>query len=235
MEIPYTHSGCTTSAIAIDKELTKAVLVPAGVRMPKGKMVDSASLYEGDPMPRPYVLKPVNEGSSVGVAIVTESGNHGHPISQKAEGPWLHFDRLLAEPFIRGRELTVAVLGDEALCVTELKPKAGFYDFDAKYTDGLTEHVCPAEVPDRIAQAMMAMALKAHRALGCKGASRSDFRWDDDQGEEGIYLLEVNTQPGMTPLSLVPEQARQRGIGYGELVERIVADALDDAKERAKK
>ena len=235
MEIPYTHSGCTTSAIAIDKELTKAVLVPAGVRMPKGKMVDSASLYEGDPMPRPYVLKPVNEGSSVGVAIVTESGNHGHPISQKAEGPWLHFDRLLAEPFIRGRELTVAVLGDEALCVTELKPKAGFYDFDAKYTDGLTEHVCPAEVPDRVAQAMMAMALKAHRALGCKGASRSDFRWDDDQGEEGIYLLEVNTQPGMTPLSLVPEQARQRGIGYGELVERIVADALDDAKERAKK
>ena len=235
MEIPYTHSGCTTSAIAIDKELTKAVLVPAGVRMPKGKMVDSASLYEGDPMPRPYVLKPVNEGSSVGVAIVTESGNHGHPISQKAEGPWLHFDRLLAEPFIRGRELTVAVLGDEALCVTELKPKAGFYDFDAKYTDGLTEHVCPAEVPDRVAQAMMAMALKAHRALGCKGASRSDFRWDDDQGEEGIYLLEVNTQPGMTPLSLVPEQARQRGIGYGELVERIVADALDDARERAKK
>ncbi|HEX2624087.1 MAG TPA: D-alanine--D-alanine ligase [Sphingomicrobium sp.] len=226
MEIPYTHSGCTTSAIAIDKELTKAVLVPAGVRMPKGKMVDSTSLYEGDPMPRPYVLKPVNEGSSVGVAIVTEGGNHGHPISQKAEGPWKHFDRLLAEPFIRGRELTVAVLGDEALCVTELKPKAGFYDFDAKYTDGLTEHVCPADVPPRIAETMMAMALKAHRALGCQGASRSDFRWDDEQGEAGVYLLEVNTQPGMTPLSLVPEQARQKGISYGELVERIIADAL---------
>jgi len=226
MEIPYTHSGCTTSAIAIDKELTKAVLVPAGVRMPKGKMVDSTSLYEGDPMPRPYVLKPVNEGSSVGVAIVTEGGNHGHPISQKAEGPWRHFDRLLAEPFIRGRELTVAVLGEEALCVTELKPKAGFYDFDAKYTDGLTEHVCPADVPLRIAETMMAMALKAHRALGCQGASRSDFRWDDEQGEAGVYLLEVNTQPGMTPLSLVPEQARQKGISYGELVERIIADAL---------
>lgn len=226
MGIPYTHSGVVTSAIAIDKELTKAVLVPHGIRMPKGKMVDSESLYEGDPLPRPYVLKPVNEGSSVGVAIVTEEGNYGHPISAKAEGPWRHFDRLLAEPFIRGRELTVAVLGEEALCVTELKPKVGFYDFDAKYTDGMTEHVCPADVPPTVADAMLAMAARAHRFLGCKGASRSDFRWDDSLGEEGIYLLEVNTQPGMTPLSLVPEQARQRGIEYGELVERIIAEAL---------
>ena len=227
MGIPYTHSGCTTSAIAIDKELTKAVLVPHGVRMPKGKMVTSASLYEGDPMPRPYVLKPVNEGSSVGVAIVTDDSNYGFPISARAEGPWLHFERLLAEPFIRGRELTVAVLGGEPLCVTELKPKAGFYDFDAKYTDGMTEHVCPAEVPANIAQAMMDMAAEAHRALDCKGASRSDFRWDDERGEAGIYLLEINTQPGMTPLSLVPEQARNKGIEYGELVERLIAEALD--------
>ena len=226
MQIPYTHSGTTTSAIAIDKELTKAVLVPGGVRMPKGKMVDSKALYEGDPMARPYVLKPVNEGSSVGVAIVTDSSNYGHPISARAEGPWQHFDRLLAEPFIRGRELTVAVLGDEALCVTELKPKAGFYDFDAKYTDGMTEHVCPADVPPAIAEAMLAMALRAHRLLGCKGASRSDFRWDDELGEAGLYLLEINTQPGMTPLSLVPEQAKQKGISYGELVERIIAEAL---------
>ena len=226
MQIPYTHSGCTTSAIAIDKELTKAVLVPHGVRMPKGKMVTSKSLFEGDPMPRPYVLKPVNEGSSVGVAIVTDDSNYGFPISARAEGPWLHFERLLAEPFIRGRELTVAVLGGEPLCVTELKPKAGFYDFDAKYTDGMTEHVCPAEVPAGIAQAMMDMAAEAHRTLNCKGASRSDFRWDDERGEAGIYLLEINTQPGMTPLSLVPEQAREKGISYGELVERLIADAL---------
>ncbi|MCY7271058.1 MAG: D-alanine--D-alanine ligase [Sphingomonas bacterium] len=228
MQIPYTHSGCTTSAIAIDKELTKAVLVPHGIRMPTGKMVDSASLYEGDPMARPYVLKPVNEGSSVGVAIVTDDSNYGHPISAKAVGPWQQFERLLAEPFIRGRELTVAVLIDEAMCVTELKPKAGFYDFDAKYTDGLTEHVCPAEVPTAIAKAMLDMALAAHRLLGCKGASRSDFRWDDELGEAGIYLLEINTQPGMTPLSLVPEQARQRGIDYGDLVERLIADALGE-------
>jgi D-alanine-D-alanine ligase len=233
MQIPYTHSGLETSVIAIDKELTKMVLVPGGVRMPKGKMVDSKALFEGDPMARPYVLKPVNEGSSVGVAIVTDGCNYGHPISARAEGPWLHFERLLAEPFIRGRELTVAVLGDEALCVTELKPNAGFYDFDAKYTDGMTEHVCPAEVPAAIADAMMAMALRAHRLLGCKGASRSDFRWDDELGEAGIFLLEVNTQPGMTPLSLVPEQARQKGIAYGELVERIIAEALAGATSGA--
>ena len=226
MGLRYTHSGLTTSAIAIDKELTKLVLVPHGIRMPAGTMVDSATLYQRDPMPRPYVLKPVNEGSSVGVAIVTEQGNYGTPIGRDVEGPWQHFNRLLAEPFIKGRELTVAVLGGEALAVTELKPKAGFYDYDAKYTDGLTTHVCPAEVPAAIAQAMMDTAARAHRLLGCKGASRSDFRWDDEQGEAGLYLLEVNTQPGMTPLSLVPELGRLKGIDYGDLVERLIAEAL---------
>jgi len=226
MQIAYTHSGLETSVIAIDKELTKMVLTPHGIRMPAGRIVESESLYEGDPLPRPYVLKPVNEGSSVGVAIVREGGNHGDPISRGTEGPWLHFERLLAEPFIRGRELTVAILDDEALAVTELRPKSGFYDYDAKYTDGLTEHVCPAEIPAEIAEATLAMALKAHRILGCKGASRADFRWDDEKGEAGLYLLEVNTQPGMTPLSLVPEQARARGIDYAELVERIVEAAL---------
>jgi D-alanine-D-alanine ligase len=226
MDIPYTHSGVTTSAVAIDKELTKSVLVPHGVRMPRGMMVNSQSLYDADPMPRPYVLKPINEGSSVGVAIVTEDGNHGRPIGRDVPGPWREFDRLLAEPFIRGRELTVAVLADEALAVTELKPKGEFYDFAAKYTDGVTEHVCPAQVPHEIAHSMMDMALRAHRLLGCRGASRSDIRWDDQQGEAGIYLLEVNTQPGMTPLSLVPEQAKHKGITYGELVERLIAEAL---------
>ena len=226
MQVPYTHSGLETSVVAIDKELTKKVLVPAGIRMPDGKIVESESLYREDPMARPYVLKPVNEGSSVGVAIVTDSGNYGNPIGRDVKGPWQEFDHLLAEPFIKGHELTVAVLGDEALAVTELKPKAGFYDYDAKYTDGLTVHVCPAEVPDDIARAMMDMAAKAHCLLGCKGASRSDFRWDDEKGVEGLYLLEVNTQPGMTPLSLVPEQAKYRGISYADLVERIVAEAL---------
>jgi len=226
MGLKYTHSGLETSVIAIDKELTKLVLVPHGIRMPEGRIVESESLFREDPISRPYVVKPVNEGSSVGVAIVTDDGNYGSPIGREVEGPWRHFDRLLAEPFIRGRELTVAILGDQALGVTELKPVAGFYDYDAKYTEGLTEHVCPAEVPEEIAQSMMDMALKAHRLLGCRGASRSDFRWDDERGEAGVYLLEVNTQPGMTPLSLVPEQAKQRGISYAGLVETLIAEAL---------
>jgi D-alanine-D-alanine ligase len=226
MGIKYTHSGLETSVIAIDKELTKMVLVPHGIRMPAGKVVSSESLYQEDPIARPYVLKPVNEGSSVGVAIVTAEGNYGNPIGRDVEGPWHHFPELLAEPFIKGRELTVAVLSGEALAVTELKPKAGFYDYDAKYTDGLTQHVCPAEVPHEIAAAMMDTAARAHRLLNCKGASRSDFRWDDELGEAGIYLLEINTQPGMTPLSLVPEQAKLKGVSYGELVERLIEEAL---------
>lgn len=226
MGVKYTHSGLATSVIAIDKELTKLLLVPHGIRMPAGTVVDSETLFAGDPIARPYVLKPVNEGSSVGVAIVTAEGNTGNPIGRDVEGPWLHFERLLAEPFIKGRELTVAVMGGEALAVTELKPTAGFYDYDAKYTDGLTVHVCPAEVPAEIAGAMLDMAARAHRLLGCKGASRSDFRWDEEQGEAGLYLLEVNTQPGMTPLSLVPEQAKLKGVSYGELVERLIAEAI---------
>ena len=144
MGIPYTHSGLVTSVIAIDKELTKQALVPHGIPMPGGRIVASEELYEGDPLARPYVLKPVNEGSSVGVAIVTDESNYGNPIRRDATGPWQEFERLLAEPYIRGRELTAAVLGDRALLVTELVPKSGFYDFDAKYTDGMTEHVCPA-------------------------------------------------------------------------------------------
>lgn len=226
MGVKYTHSGLATSVIAIDKQLTKQALVPHGIPMPGGLMVESATLFERDPLPRPYVVKPVNEGSSVGVAIVTEQSNYGSPIGRDVEGPWQHFTELLAEPYIRGRELTTAVLGDEALLVTELRPKSGFYDFDSKYTDGLTEHICPADIPEEIADQCKAIALRAHQLLGCKGTSRSDFRWDDTQGVEGLFLLEVNTQPGMTPLSLVPEQAAQLGIDYAELVERIVEEAL---------
>ena len=226
MDIPYTHSGLVTSVIAIDKELTKHALVPHGIPMPGGRIVRSEELYRGDPLARPYVLKPVNEGSSVGVAIVTADGNHGNPISREATGPWQQFESLLAEPYIRGRELTAAVLGDRALLVTELVPKSGFYDFDAKYTDGMTEHVCPAQIPPEIEQLCLDYALRAHRILGCRGTSRSDFRWDDEQGAEGLFLLETNTQPGMTPLSLVPEQARHCGIDYAELVEIVIEDAL---------
>jgi D-alanine-D-alanine ligase len=230
MGLPYTHSGLQTSVIAIDKELTKHALVPHGIPMPGGRIVRSEELYQSDPLVRPYVLKPVNEGSSVGVAIVTDASNYGNPIRRDAEGPWQRFESLLAEPYIRGRELTAAVLGDRALLVTELVPKSGFYDFDAKYTDGMTEHVCPAQIPPEIEKLCLDYALKAHRLLGCRGTSRSDFRWDDEQGAEGLFLLETNTQPGMTPLSLVPEQAKHCGIDYAELVEIIVAEALDYAR-----
>lgn len=226
MQIPYTHSGLETSAVAIDKALTKQVLMPHGIPMPGGEIVASESLLVSDPMPRPYVLKPVNEGSSVGVAIITEEGNYGSPIGYDTAGPWQEFESLLAEPFIRGRELTTAVIGSEAMGVTELVPKSGFYDYDAKYTDGMTEHICPADVPAEIAERCKEIALLAHRLLGCRGTSRSDYRWDDSKGVDGLYLLEVNTQPGMTPLSLVPEQAKQQGMSYEELVQRIVEEAL---------
>jgi D-alanine-D-alanine ligase len=230
MGVPYTHSGLATSVIAIDKELTKNALVPHGVPMPGGRIVDSEALYEKDPLARPYVLKPVNEGSSVGVAIVTDESNYGNPIRRDVTGPWQEFSQLLAEPYIRGRELTVAVLdeagGPRALAVTELVPKSGFYDFDAKYTEGLTEHVCPAQLPERIAELCLAYAVQAHKLLGCRGCSRTDFRWDDEQGEAGLFVLETNTQPGMTPLSLVPEQAKYCGMSYEDLVEALVNEAL---------
>ena len=230
MGIPYTHSGLATSVIAIDKQLTKQALVPHGIPMPGGRIVDVEELHERDPLPRPYVLKPVNEGSSVGVAIVTADSNVGNPISREAKGPWQEFDRLLAEPFIKGRELTTAVIdsasGPRALGVTELVIDNGFYDYEHKYTEGRTQHVCPAKIPPEIAALCEQYALKAHEVLGCHGTSRTDFRWDDEQGEDGLFVLETNTQPGMTPLSLVPEQARAVGIGYAELVELIVMEAI---------
>ncbi len=230
MGIAYTHSGLATSVIAIDKQLTKQALTPHGIPMPGGRIVPCAELFERDPLPRPYVLKPVNEGSSVGVAIVTEGSNIGNPIARDAAGPWQEFDELLAEPFIKGRELTTAVIdgagGPRALGVTELIIETGFYDYEHKYTEGRTQHVCPAKIPPEIAALCEHYAIKAHEVLGCHGTSRTDFRWDDELGEEGLFVLETNTQPGMTPLSLVPEQARQADIGYAELVELIVMEAI---------
>ncbi|KPP90454.1 D-alanine--D-alanine ligase [Erythrobacter sp. HL-111] len=230
MGLAYTHSGLATSVIAIDKQLTKQTLVPHGIPMPGGRIVKSAELFERDPLPRPYVLKPVNEGSSVGVAIVTADSNVGNPIHRDAPGPWQEFAELLAEPFIKGRELTAAVIdgtdGPRALGVTELVIAEGFYDYEHKYTEGRTEHVCPARVPPGIAALCEHYALKAHRVLGCHGTSRTDFRWDDELGEDGLFVLETNTQPGMTPLSLVPEQAKHAGIDYADLVDLLVKEAL---------
>jgi len=228
--VAYTHSGLATSVIAIDKELTKQALVPVGVPMPGGRVVQCEELYEKDPLPRPYVLKPVNEGSSVGVAIVTDESNYGNPIRRDAAGPWQEFPALLAEPFIRGREMTTTVLdtpdGLRALGVTELVPKSGFYDYEAKYTDGMTDHICPAAIPENITRLCLQYAVTAHKVLGCRGISRTDYRWDDKRGEEGLFVLETNTQPGMTALSLAPEQARYAGLEFGDLLEAIVAAAL---------
>ena len=226
MGLTYTHSGLAASVIAIDKVLTKQALIPQGIPMPGGRVVTSEEIFAGDPLQRPYVLKPVNEGSSVGIAIVTADGNYGTPIGRDVVGPWQEFDELLAEPYVRGRELTTAVLGNRALGVTELRPKSGFYDYDAKYTEGMTDHIFPADIPDAITEACKRIALDAHRLLGCEGCSRSDFRWDDERGVDGLFLLEVNTQPGMTPLSLVPEQARHCGISYPDLVQMIVDEAM---------
>lgn len=231
MGVPYTHSGLATSVIAIDKELTKQALVPHGIPMPGGRIVQSEELYQGDPLPRPYVLKPVNEGSSVGVAIVTDDSDYGNPIACNAKGPWQEFDSLLAEPFIRGREMTTAVLdtadGPKALGVTELIVENGFYDYDNKYTDGMTQHVCPADIPPAITALCEEYAIRAHQKLGCHGTSRTDYRWDDERGEAGLFVLETNTQPGMTPFSLVPEQASHAGLSYGELVEAVISEALN--------
>jgi D-alanine-D-alanine ligase len=221
--LPYTHSGVLASAIAMDKEMAKRVFEAVGLRMPEGKIVHRSVFASGHPMPQPYVVKPIAEGSSVGVTIVREGAN----IAAPDMSGWRYGDRVMVERYIPGRELTVAVMGDKPLAVTELRPKRGFYDYDAKYTDGITDHVIPAQVPEAVAREAMRMALVAHQTLGCAGVSRCDFRYDDRQaGIEGLYLLEINTQPGMTPLSLVPEQAKHVGIDFPHLVSWMVEQAL---------
>jgi D-alanine-D-alanine ligase len=227
MGLPYTHSGVLASALAMDKPTAKRVFAAAGIRCPEGMVVDRARLAEGDVMARPFVVKPVNEGSSVGVRIVRDGDNL--PAEATVSGPD-HSGRVLVERFIPGRELTVAVMGDRPLAVTELRPHQGFYDYTAKYTAGRTEHLVPAPLPRPVYDEAMRLALEAHRALGCRGVSRADLRYDDSDGDgpDGLYLLEVNTQPGMTPLSLVPEQAAHCGIGFGELVSWMVETARCD-------
>ena len=224
LEIPYTHSGLLASATAMDKARSKEVFRAVGIPCPDGQLVGVAELEDGVVFDPPYVIKPNNEGSSVGVHIVMPGDNY-LPVHY-----WEDVEILLVEPFVAGRELTVAVLGDRALGVTELRPNEGFYDYEAKYTDGKTVHLCPAPVPDSIAQQAMEHALTAHRALGCRGVSRADFRYDDTAQDPGdLFMLELNTQPGMTPLSLVPEQADKAGMSFPELVSWMVENAECDA------
>jgi D-alanine-D-alanine ligase len=229
LHIPYTHSGVMASAMAMDKVVAKRVVAAVGVTSPQGLVIRREALREREPIPRPFVIKPPNEGSSVGVRIVREGDNR--PAVDDAA--WEFGDEVLVEPFIPGRELTVAVMGGRALAVTEIQAKTGFYDYDAKYTDGRAVHVIPAQIGPQATQAALDAALAAHRALGCRGVSRSDFRYDDTRIENGamgdLYWLEVNTQPGMTALSLVPEQAAHLGISFPEICAWMVENASCDS------
>ncbi|BBK35490.1 D-alanine--D-alanine ligase [Allostella sp. ATCC 35155] len=222
MEIPYTHSGLMASALAMDKPTAKRIFAAAGLRCPEGRVLPLDRLRDGEPLPRPYVLKPTHEGSSVGVVIVREGANA--PLPDAVDWP---FGRdVLAERFIPGRELTVAVMGDRALGALEIRPRGDFYDYTAKYAPGGSDHVAGEDLPKAVHAEAMDMALRAHRALGCRGVSRADLRWDDTAPDGGtLYLLEVNTQPGMTPTSLVPEIAAMAGYSFPALVSWMVEEA----------
>jgi D-alanine-D-alanine ligase len=221
--IPYTHSGVRASAIAMDKQAAKALFAAAGLPVAPGRMISVKELEATDPLPFPYVVKPVNEGSSVGVEVVRGGDNRRAAIAAN----WTFGPDALVEEYIPGRELTVGVLDDRALAVTEIRAVAGsFYDYESKYADGGSRHIVPADIhPDAYAQAMD-VAVAAHRAIGCRGATRCDFRYDDTQGEPGrLVLLEINTQPGMTPTSLLPEQAAYCGISFPQLCTWMVENA----------
>ncbi|MBK8007769.1 MAG: D-alanine--D-alanine ligase [Rhizobiales bacterium] len=223
--IPYTHSGVLSSALAMDKGQARIVMANAGVPVAEGKVVTRAEAAKDHVLPRPYVLKPVAEGSSVGVFIVTE--DHQHPPQDLTRPDWHHGETLLlAERYIPGMELTCAVMGDEALGVIEIRSTARFYDYEAKYAPGGSRHILPARIKPNIYQKAQILAVEAHRALGCRGISRADFRFDNrEDGSGELFCLEVNTQPGMTETSLVPELAAYRGMSFGGLVRWILEDA----------
>ncbi len=220
--IPYTHSGVRASALAMDKAASRAVFAAAGLPIAHGRVIEIAELGEHDPLPRPYVVKPLNEGSSVGVHILREGQNSRHQIAAE----WPFGAQALVEEFVPGRELTVGVLGEQALTVTEIDASHAFYDYESKYAEGGSHHVVPARVHRDTHRLALDLALAAHRALGCRGATRADFRYDDTQGEPGrLVLLEVNTQPGLTRTSLLPEQAAHCGIAFPALCAWMVENA----------
>ena len=221
LDIPYSHSGVTASAIAMDKRKSKAVYQQAGLDVAQDVAVTREEAARAHPLAPPYVIKPVNEGSSFGVVFVREQNNG--PSQFVLSDDWKYGDNLMAEEYVPGRELTVAVLGNKPLAVTEITTLREFYDFDAKYAAGGSRHVVPADVPEQVTRKALEAALTAHNALGCRGVSRSDFRFDEDK--DRLVILETNTQPGMTPTSLVPEQAAYIGTTFEELVTWMIEDA----------
>lgn len=224
MGLPYTHSGVLASAVAMDKPMAKLVFRGIGLRCPEGVETTLGCLEDGLPLAAPVVVKPAAEGSSVGVTILHDDDTR--PLFARNDHD--RDSRVLVERYIPGHELTCGVMGDRPLAVTEIRPAQGFYDYRAKYTEGCAVHDVPARLPEPVYGQVMDWAVRAHRALGCRGVSRADFRFNPDEGEEGLYILEVNTQPGMTPLSLVPEQAAYCGIPFGELVDRLLTEARCD-------
>jgi D-alanine-D-alanine ligase len=226
MAIPYTHSGVLASALAMHKQRAKAVMSAAGIPVVDGKVVRRAEAAKAHVLPRPYVLKPVCEGSSVGVHIVRE--DHAHPPQELNDPGWAFGDELLAERYIPGRELTCAVMGDRVLGVTEIVPSQAlrFYNYEAKYVEGGSVHIVPAPLKPNVYDLVQKLTLTAHKALGCRGVSRADFRYDDTRdGADELACLEVNTQPGMTATSLVPELAAHAGMTFPELVSWMVEEA----------
>lgn len=224
LRIPYTHSGVLASAAAMDKPTAKRLFHDAGIACPEGAVMQRSALKNGHPMAPPYVIKPLTEGSSVGVHIIRQGDNA--PPSQIAAESQEFGDKVLVERYIPGHELTVAVMGDRALAVTEIVSETKFYDYEAKYSAGGSRHVIPADIDARVYDRAMQVALTAHQSLGCRGVSRADFRYDSSvAGLAGLYLLEINTQPGMTPTSLVPEQAAYHGISFNSLCRWLVEDA----------
>ena len=225
LNIPYTHSGVLASALAMDKPMAIRQFQAAGLRAPAGVVMRYEEVLQSPPLVPPYVVKPAAEGSSVGVVIVPTEDMR--PLFERND---INPNALmLVEPYVKGMELTCSVLGEESLTVTEIAPKDGFYDYRAKYTEGYADHVLPARVEEGVFDQVLDWSLTAHKTLGCRGVSRADFRYDPEQGEDGLFILEVNTQPGMTPLSLVPEQAAHCGISFGDLVEQLVEEARCDA------
>lgn len=225
--IPYSHSGVLASALAMKKDIAKSVLNSAGVPVPGGMVAARKEAAKRHLLPPPYVIKPVAEGSSVGVFIVRE--DHKHPPQELTRADWAFGDQILVEPYIPGKELTCAVMGDLALGVIEIVPTVKFYDYEAKYAPGGSKHLLPAPIAADVYREVQRLALAAHRALGCRGVTRSDFRFDDSLGAaKGLFCLEVNTQPGMTETSLVPELAAHAGISFEDLVKWMVEDASLD-------
>jgi D-alanine-D-alanine ligase len=224
LAIPYSHSGVLASALAMQKDVAKVMLKAAGVPAPEGMVVSRFEAAKSHLLPRPYVLKPIAEGSSVGVFIVREE--HDHPPQELFRDDWAFGEQVLCERYIAGKELTCAVMGEQALGVIDIVPTSGFYDYGAKYVQGGSRHILPAQILPNVYQEARRLAVAAHKALGCRGVTRTDFRYDDRvEGLGGLYCLEVNTQPGMTETSLVPELAAHAGISFGELVQWMVEDA----------